>query len=881
VKQIKKYMKNFFKQVYETTTGGWIEIRTLPEAKQSFFNAADKDNLINHCIKKKATQNVFFGIGTRKKGNGSKEGIIELPGLWVDIDFKDMSADSLQDNLTHFPFKPSISIASGGGMHLYWLLREPATDNLLNVEGYLKGLAQKLHGDLAAAEIARILRPPLTLNHKYLPPREVKVVEQNTKRYLLNDFDDFYLEPSQKKLVEVYDAVDQAGLEKVLECKFIKWCRDNPQDLPEPLWYAMVSNLVRFNGGDETVHEYSKGYPTYSPGETDLKIAHALRDTGPHTCYYIKENGFECSRTCGVKSPAGLAYKRSSLSFGSDYLLDNGCLAKVDFKGDKRQTMRLCNFNLELHTDRLIDDGLEQERWFDGHIKVGGSTKPFLIRAKDFANNARLQEAISEQGGATCQFLQKYISDIRLAVQKLSPVKEERILKQFGWIDNETYISPSTIITKDGVLPHKDLKVDLSMAENARCLNIKILDDETHAQALQHIANDLLTLYDPTITYPTIGHVFAAPLIQFLSDGSRYILWLRGLTGSGKSFLARRVQQFFGNFEEKDIVSWTSTMNFVQMVGFYFKDAIFLADDFKSSNVQNKKELIQKIQSYADNAGRGRLNADSTTKQTRPIRGLMISTGEDIPVSEASTLARMLTIDLPRNEKKLEKGHRCLQYQHYYSGVMGRYIHWLLRSKRIGNIKGLEVNYQHYFYQDIAGQQNDSPISHNLAINMIGFECFCDFISDTEGGIIDFFDTRAMVEHHKELLKELRNKSITLVRDEQASNIFLRTLMDLINAKRVAIQDITSGDDQRNVVGFKKDGKIYIIPSLAFQEVQRVLRDSGNPLNFSTQEIGRQLMGDGLIKEYEPNRSTKIVWWNGKTYRVLVFSAEVFGEDHE
>ncbi len=93
----------------------------------------------------------------------------------------------------------------------------------------------------------------------------------------------------------------------------------------------------------------------------------------------------------------------------------------------------------------------------------------------------------------------------------------------------------------------------------------------THTHTHTHTIYDLLTLYDPSITYPTIGHVFAAPLIQFLSDSSRYILWLRGLTGSGKSFLARRVQQFFGNFQEKDIVSWTSTMNFVQLVGYFLR----------------------------------------------------------------------------------------------------------------------------------------------------------------------------------------------------------------------------------------------------------------------------------------------------------------------
>ncbi len=78
-----------------------------------------------------------------------------------------------------------------------------------------------------------------------------------------------------------------------------------------------------------------------------------------------------------------------------------------------------------------------------------------------------------------------------------------------------------------------------------------------------------------------------------------------------------------------------------------------MVDDYKMGHIKDKRELIQKIQSYADNAGRGRLNADSSTKQTRPIRGLMISTGEDIPVNEASTLARMLVLDFTDTRKEI------------------------------------------------------------------------------------------------------------------------------------------------------------------------------------------------------------------------------------
>jgi len=105
-------------------------------------------------------------------------------------------------------------------------------------------------------------------------------------------------------------STEQPGLEKIINgCEFIKWCKEYPQDVKEPLWYGMISNLSRFDGGKEAIHHFSKGHPGYSIDETNRKIEHALQDTSPHTCEYIKKNGFKCSKTCEVNSPAGLVYR--------------------------------------------------------------------------------------------------------------------------------------------------------------------------------------------------------------------------------------------------------------------------------------------------------------------------------------------------------------------------------------------------------------------------------------------------------------------------------------------------------------------------------------------------------------------------------------------
>jgi hypothetical protein len=93
-------------------------------------------------------------------------------------------------------------------------------------------------------------------------------------------------------------------------CAFIRHCRDDAATLSEPEWYTMVSNVARCANGPAVVHTLSAPYPKYAVYETNAKLAHALHDTGPHTCTFIQAQGFTgCPPGgCGVKAPIGLAY---------------------------------------------------------------------------------------------------------------------------------------------------------------------------------------------------------------------------------------------------------------------------------------------------------------------------------------------------------------------------------------------------------------------------------------------------------------------------------------------------------------------------------------------------------------------------------------------
>jgi hypothetical protein len=138
------------------------------------------------------------------------------------------------------------------------------------------------------------------------------------QRYELSDFDPWKLtlrKVSEGETASGIEAETSEGLEKVLACKFIRYAASHAQDLPEPLWWSLLTNLLPFKGGRKKAHElsrpYAKGRNHYSFEETERKLEHILSSSpGPHTCLKIVEYGYPCTflGTCPVEAPAGLAW---------------------------------------------------------------------------------------------------------------------------------------------------------------------------------------------------------------------------------------------------------------------------------------------------------------------------------------------------------------------------------------------------------------------------------------------------------------------------------------------------------------------------------------------------------------------------------------------
>lgn len=139
-----------------------------------------------------AKQNLYFGVAPRTAAKGDGAHCYGLSSLFVDLDFKTTPSDQAQAILAGFPLIPTGIVSTGAGLHIYWSLIDAMLfpQGLALARSLLRRLAIMLEADLAAAEPARILRVPASLNHKYDPPRPVAITHwAPSLRYSVGQFE--------------------------------------------------------------------------------------------------------------------------------------------------------------------------------------------------------------------------------------------------------------------------------------------------------------------------------------------------------------------------------------------------------------------------------------------------------------------------------------------------------------------------------------------------------------------------------------------------------------------------------------------------------------------------------------------------------------------
>lgn len=557
---------------------------------------------------------------------------------------------------------------------------------------------------------------------------------------------------------------------------------------------------------------------------------------------------------------------------------------------DAQARRPITNFELAILEEVEVEDDVEPTKVFKCDLRLNDRQATFQISAKDYASDAMLKQALYTAGGSAIT-LECRAEDLRNAVAQLSPnAARRRTTTNFGWTpDRQAYLVASGQITASGYFPNQadsPVRVDLSDFPQASYLDMQPLAPEDLLKAKKQIVEDLLKLHQRQVTHTLLGLVAVAILRPFGNGAQRFAAWLKGDTGTGKTMLAKLFMAFFGNYPLSDdnrFVSWSWTPNSIERAGYYFKDALYLVDDFKTATAQFN-QTVRLLQAYGDGVARGRLKSDAKFNSPRPIRGQLLVTGENLMDSESSSTARTIIVEVPENKSKdFERRGRCIAENSRYRGVTLDFIRWLLATGRTAQFQERVREREAIFYKRLQGQPNDSRIAINFAMLAAAYLEFAEYLGQDAW---PNWKEEAQAFVDQDLMAMLSTMQQT-VKDQRPIEVFWDLLGQMFSFKRVRLDNFNDGNAP--IVGKKENsvsGVIGISPALALAAVQKGLQEQGRPLlALRPNDIAGLLRREGKLvtREGEPlaasgeGEATQNVRLDGAQARVFFVKEEAVG----
>jgi len=236
-------------------------IRIFPDKDGTAFSAQKLESKAGHLRgilplleqHNKSERGIFFVVNL---GGNDSQSITRINAHFVDIDKG--SREEQIAVIEAFPLEPSLVVKTKRGFHVYWLMKQADISLFTHIQ---KQLVKQFNGDPACVDLPRVLRIPSFYHHKG-EPFLIECVKFNpeiryTQSQLAEHLPDIPYEPAESAKPANIVKGNKKGL--VLcgkQCSFLQYCKNskNAAKLSEPLWYAMITNLAVFVGGNEAIH---------------------------------------------------------------------------------------------------------------------------------------------------------------------------------------------------------------------------------------------------------------------------------------------------------------------------------------------------------------------------------------------------------------------------------------------------------------------------------------------------------------------------------------------------------------------------------------------------------------------------------------------------
>jgi hypothetical protein len=573
----------------------------------------------------------------------------------------------------------------------------------------------------------------------------------------------------------------------------------------------------------------------------------------------VKAAAHELGLTAQSHQPDMLAQAGRVLGLGeatSDpwpYFLHEGGMWMEQYNSDgtAKNPLLLCNFTARITTETILNDGERQDEMFTISATCSNRSRTIELKRTEFEHETalgRIVAALGARARVNPKTQPKYVLD---AIKAFScNVQETIIHTHTGWVGQRYLLSNGYV---DATGWHEGVGGHLPR----RLQQYRFTPPNVPMDDVLTLFDNLLTLAPSNVMIPLLGGVLQGPMLNAINAPSPMI-HVHGTTGCHKTSITCAAMGLFGDFlPAQPSDTWTSTSNSIQRLGWHLKDMPILLDDYKAANVK-PQQVTFLLQNYGDNMARGRLDSNSEIRAAFPIRGILISSGEDQPEGEASTLARILSVQLERRTVDRAKLSYIQQHAQRLHLLTIDYLTWLAafpsplnnnelyQATRTAILSRLEAEAEQ--------ATNPGRIASNVAVLYAAWHTFGRFLE--ERGHWSPEQVKSWLQVCKKDLFHLAKAQLDVTSQERYSQIFLETIRSLVASGKAILLNLDATSQEmltsQVLIGAYDQKGTYLLSQASYDEVCKHLRSAGRSLGISKNALSQMLYQDGFLQNTHP-----------------------------
>jgi hypothetical protein len=546
----------------------------------------------------------------------------------------------------------------------------------------------------------------------------------------------------------------------------------------------------------------------------------------------------------------------------------------------------LCNFTAKIVAQVAEDDGVEVRRLFEIEAELGNRVARFPVPANQFT---AMNWPVEHLGANATIYAGSGVRDhSRAGIQLLSgEVPERTVYTHLGWqntADGPVYIHCDGAIGASGPVPGVEVRID-------DALDRFVLPSPPDGEGLVAAVRASLGIvgFSPeegiapdVITFPVYSAIWRA----ILGD-TDFSLHEAGPTGQGKTEIAALAQQHWGpGLDARHLPgSWSSTGNALEGQAFAAKDAVFVVDDFVPGATIHEQARLHReadrvLRAQGNRSGRARMRADGSLRRPKPPRGLILSTGEDIPRGQ-SLRSRLLVLEVGKGVVNWTQLSLCQRdaAAGLYAQVLAAFVRWL--ASRYDDVRrGLRAEIDALRDKALrSGQHRRTPeIVANLAL---GLRLFLDFAEET--GAITVTERVALWHRGWAALGEAAETQAKFQQASEPTHQFLTFLTAALGSgeahiagpdgaapttpeawgwrsnTRTAFADDLEWWPKGTRIGWLDGTNLYLEPEASYAAAQEMARKGGDSIGVTSQTLRKRLKEHGLLASVDAKRETLTV----------------------